>query len=335
MRVAPKPLPTFVILSLLLLVLFALDLSVGSLDISFGDIFASLTGRETENSKIVEMFRLPKACAAVFAGVSLSVSGLQMQTVFRNPLADPYVLGVSSGAGLGVALFTIGLSSLPLVAPLREFGAYLSALGGSALTLALVLAVSARMKDIMSVLILGVMFGSGISAIITILQYFGSAAEVKTYVIWTMGSLGSIPVDKLWIPACALLVGTAIAIISVKPLNALLPGETYAKSAGVNLRRTRNLVFLGTSILTGTTTAFCGPIGFIGIAVPHIARMIFRRADHRILLPGTMLMGACLMLVCDIASQSLIPDLTLPINSVAALLGIPVIVFVIATRTSD
>jgi iron complex transport system permease protein len=334
MRVVTKPLPTLAVLSLLLLVLFALDLSVGSLDLSFDDIRAALTGGETENSKIVSMFRLPKACAAVFAGVSLSVSGLQMQTMFRNPLADPYVLGVSSGAGLGVALFTIGFSSLPLIAPLREFGAYLAALGGSALTLALVLAVSSRMKDIMSVLILGVMFGSGISAIISILQYFGSAAEVKTYVIWTMGSLGSIPTGKLWIPAVALFVGTAISVVAVKPLNALLPGETYAKSAGVNIRRTRNLVFLGTSILTGTTTAFCGPIGFIGIAVPHIVRMIFRRADHRILLPGTMLTGACLMLLCDIASQSLIKDLTLPVNSVAALLGIPVIIFVIATQRS-
>jgi iron complex transport system permease protein len=334
MRGAPRPLPTLVVLSLLLLVLFACDLCVGSLDLSFGDIMAALTGGETENSKIVSMFRLPKAFAAVFAGVSLSVSGLQMQTMFRNPLADPYVLGVSSGAGLGVALFTIGFSSLSIVEPLREFGAYLSALGGSALALALVLAVSSRMKDIMSVLILGVMFGSGISAIISILQYFGSAAEVKTYVIWTMGSLGSIPTDKLWIPAVALFAGTTISVVSVKPLNALLPGETYAKSAGVNIRRTRNLVFLGTSILTGTTTAFCGPIGFIGIAVPHIVRMIFRRADHRILLPGTMLAGACLMLLCDIASQSLISDLTLPVNSVAALLGIPVIIFVIATHRS-
>jgi iron complex transport system permease protein len=314
----------------LLATLFVVDLTIGSVDISLKDIMDSFFGKEISASKILYKFRLPKACIAVFTGVSLSVAGLQMQTIFRNPLADPYVLGVSSGAGLGVALFIMGASSFAIVESLRDFGTYAAALGGSSIVLILILLVSTRVKDVMSVLILGVMFGSGISAIISILQYFGASAGVKTYVIWTMGSLSSVSSDKILLMGCALLAGIIISIYSIKPLNALLLGENYAKSMGVNIQRSRNVVFFGTSILTGTATAFCGPIGFIGIAVPHLTRMLFRQADHRILMPGTMLIGSCIMLLCDILSQCIIKDITLPINSITALLGIPVIIFVIA-----
>ncbi|MDR1594002.1 MAG: iron ABC transporter permease [Prevotellaceae bacterium] len=320
----------FTTLGCLLTALFILDLTVGSVDISLKDIRDSLFGEDIAASKILYRFRLPKACVAVFTGVSLSVAGLQMQTIFRNPLADPYVLGVSSGAGLGVALFIMGASSFAVVESLRDLGTYVAALGGSSIVLILILLVSTRVKDVMSVLILGVMFGSGISAIISILQYFGASAGVKTYVLWTMGSLGSVSSDKIPLMGCALLAGVLISIFSIKPLNALLLGENYAKSMGVNIQRSRNFVFLGTSILTGTATAFCGPIGFIGIAVPHLTRMLFRQADHRILMPGTMLIGSCIMLLCDILSQCIIKDVTLPINSITALLGIPVIIFVIA-----
>jgi iron complex transport system permease protein len=187
----------------------------------------------------------------------------------------------------------------------------------------------------MSVLILGVMFGSGISAIISILQYFSPSAGVKTYVIWTMGSLASVSTDKLPMMGVALLTGVMISVYSVKPLNALLLGENYARSMGVNIRRSRNIVFLGTSILAGTATAFCGPIGFIGIAVPHLTRILFRQADHRILMPGTMLIGACIMLLCDILSQCIVKGIALPINSITALLGIPVIIIVIAKRVKN
>jgi iron complex transport system permease protein len=318
----------FASLGCLLTILFATDLTVGAVDLSLKDVWNSLWGEETNASQIVYKFRLPKACVAVFTGVSLSVAGLQMQTIFRNPLADPYVLGVSSGAGLGVALFIMGVSSFAIVESLRDLGTYAAALCGSSMVLILILLVSSRMKDVMSVLILGVMFGSGISAIISILQYFGASAGVKTYVIWTMGSLGSVSSDKIPLMGCASLVGVALSIYSIKPLNALLLGDRYAKSMGVNIRRSRNIVFLGTSILTGTATAFCGPIGFIGIAVPHLARMLFRQADHRVLMPGTMLTGACIMLFCDILSQCVVKDITLPINSVTALLGLPVIIFV-------
>jgi iron complex transport system permease protein len=320
----------FALLSCLLAILFITDLTVGSFDLSLKDVWASFFGEEVNASKILYRFRLPKACVAIFTGISLSVAGLQMQTIFRNPLADPYVLGVSSGAGLGVALFIMGASSFVVMESLRDLGTYVAALGGSSIVLILILLVSSRVKDVMSVLILGVMFGSGISAIISILQYFGASAGVKSYVIWTMGSLGSVSSGKILPMGCALLVGVVISIYSIKPLNALLLGENYAKSMGVNIQRSRNIVFLGTSILTGIATAFCGPIGFIGIAVPHLTRMLFRQADHRILMPGTMLIGSCIMLLCDITSQCIIKDVTLPINSITALLGIPVIIFVIA-----
>jgi iron complex transport system permease protein len=312
-----------------MVVLFISDLLVGFVELSLSDVFASLFGEEVNATKILYKFRLPKSCVAVFTGVSLSVAGLQMQTIFRNPLADPYVLGVSSGAGLGVALFIMGVSSFTIIEPLRSAGTYMAALGGSASVMVLILLVSSRVKDVMSVLILGVMFGSGISAIISILQYFGDSAGVKTYVIWTMGSLGSVSSDKLLLMGVALILGLIISIYSIKSLNVLLLGETYAKSSGVNIQRSRNLIFLGTSILTGTATAFCGPIGFIGISVPHLTRMLFRQSDHRTLMPGAMLIGACIMLLCDIISQSIVKDVTLPINSITALLGIPVIIFVI------
>jgi iron complex transport system permease protein len=319
----------FTALGCLLAILFIVDLTVGSVELSLKEIWDSLFGEETNASKIVYKFRLPKACVAVFTGVSLSVAGLQMQTIFRNPLADPYVLGISSGAGLGMALFIMGASSFAIMESLRDLGTYAAALGGSSIVLILILLVSSRVKDVMSVLLLGVMFGSGISAIISILQYFSASAGVKSYVIWTMGSLSSVSSDRILLMGCALLAGIVLSVYSIKPLNALLLGENYAKSMGVNIRRSRNIVFIGTSILAGTATAFCGPIGFIGIAVPHLTRMLFRQADHRILMPGTMLIGACIMLLCDILSQCIIKDVILPINSITALLGVPVIILVI------
>jgi len=325
----------FALLSILLVVVFIANLAVdsSSVNISLKDIWNTFfCGETSQASQLLYKFRLPKACVAVFVGVSLSVAGLQMQTIFRNPLADPYILGVSSGAGLGVALFI--MASFALIEPLRNIGMYVSAWGGSAFVLILILIISMRVKDMMSVLILGVLFGSGISAIISILQYFSTDAGVKTYVIWTMGSIGSVTSDKFLLMSIALTVGLAISIYSIKPLNALLLGENYARSMGVNVSRARNTIFLGTSILTGTATAFCGPIGFIGIAVPHITRMLFRQADHRILMPATMLVGAIIMLFCDIVSQSLIKGITFPINSITALFGIPVIIFVIITYNS-
>ena len=319
----------FIVLAVMVAVLFAVDLAVGATAVSLNDIFRTLTGEEVGIAgKILLNFRLPKAVVAILVGMSLSVSGLQMQTIFRNPLADPYVLGVSAGSGLGVALFIMGTSFLAS-GPLLSLGVYPAAWAGSAVVLIMILAVSTRIRDAMTVLILGVMFGGAASAAISILQYFSSESSLKIYMIWTMGSLGAVASDKLPIMISASFAGLLLSIFSIKPLNVLLLGETYARSAGLNVRRARNLVFLGTGVLTGTVTAFCGPIGFVGIAVPHIARMIFRRADHKVLMPGVMLIGAVMMLSCDIISQIVKPGTTLPINSITSLLGIPVIVFVI------
>lgn len=319
----------FILLLTLLVILFLFDLTVGAQNTAITDIVKVLLGHQVDSttSNILLHFRLPKAIVAICVGVALSTGGLQMQTLFRNPLADPYILGVSSGAGLGVALFLMGLSSFTLLEPMRNLGIYAAAWLGSGIVLVLILLVSTRMRDVMSVLILGIMFGSAISAIINILQYFSSQAMLKTYVVWTMGSLGAVSMDKLPMMVIGILLGVLLSLYSIKPLNALLLGESYARSMGVNVRRTRTIIFLATSILTGTITAFCGPIGFVGIAVPHIARMLFREANHRILMPAVMLLGAIIMLFCDILSQ--LTKVVLPINSITALLGIPIIIYVV------
>ena len=316
-------------LSVAAVVLFAVDLSVGSVAIPLRDVWAALTGGDVAAStaKIVCGIRLLKAVTAVIAGAALAVSGLQMQTLFRNPLAGPYVLGISSGASLGVALFILGI---PL---LGSFGGTLfSSLGiagaawvGSAAILAVIAAVSRRIKDIMVILILGMMFSSGVGAVVQILQYLSREESLKSFVVWTMGSLGDVTADKLWLLAGAAAVGAVVAVVCVKPLNLLLLGEHYARTMGLDVRRTRLLVFLSTTLLAGTVTAFCGPIGFVGLAVPHVARIIFRNADHRVLLPASALTGVVTLLVCDICSKWL----ALPVNTVTALLGIPVVVWVV------
>lgn len=279
--------------------------------------------------RILFDFRLPKAAVALLAGGALSASGLLMQTIFRNPLAGPYVLGVSSGASLGVALCLLGTPLIGTIGIARDLGVAMSAWIGAAAILLLVMAVSGRIKDIMAVLILGMMFGSAASAFVDVLQYFSSDTALKGFVIWSMGSLGGLSQGQLLILGACVAGGLLLAAGSVKSLNLLLLGEGYARSMGVSIPRVRSIIFLATSLLAGSVTAFCGPIGFVGIAVPHIARMIFRRADHRILLPASIVIGANLMLLCDIVSQLPGADLILPINTITALLGIPVVVMVV------
>ena len=324
----------FISLSALCLILFAWDMMVGSVGIAFGDVWAALTGGDCDpvKAKIIIDIRLIKALMAIFAGAALSVSGLQMQTLFRNPLAGPYVLGVSSGASLGVALFLLGMPLLGISlgdSAVSSLGVVGAAWIGSALIMSVVLAVTARIKDIMVVLILGMMFGSAASAVVEILQYLSPEGALKSFVVWTMGSLGSVSLSQLWVMAPVMTVGLALSVSLIKPLNAMLLGENYASTMGINIRRTRLLISTITVMLAGTVTAFCGPIGFIGLAVPHIARMIFREADHRVMMPASMLLGALIMLFCDIASQLPANDMTLPINTVTALIGIPVVVVVI------
>lgn len=319
----------FCTLSALVVLLFAADIAVGSVNIPLREIWATLTGGECDavTAKIIIDIRLIKAFVAILAGAALSVSGLQMQTLFRNPLAGPYVLGVSSGASLGVALFILGAPLLgftasPLLTTLGTAGA---AWLGAAAILALVASVSRRIKDIMVILILGMMIGSAVSAIVQILQYLSNEEALKSFIVWTMGSLGDVTSSQLLLVAPAIIAGLIIAISVIKPMNMLLLGESYARTMGLNISRTRTLILLSTTLLAGTVTAFCGPIGFIGLAIPHVARILFRNADHRILLPAAAMAGAISLLVCDIFSKLL----ALPVNTITALLGIPIVIWVV------
>jgi iron complex transport system permease protein len=315
----------FTALGLLTAALFIADLAVGSVAVPLGDVWAALTGGSCDpaTSDIILKIRLLKAVTALFAGAALAAGGLEMQTLFRNPLAGPYVLGVSSGAGLGVALFLLGAPLLGVAG--HSFVRSLGVAGAAWLGSALVMAVSRRIKDIMVILILGMMLGSGISSVVEILQYLSSEAALKSFVIWTMGSLGDVTGSQLALLLPVVTAGLALAVAVIKPLNLLLLGENYARTMGLNVQRTRTLIFLSTVLLAGTVTAFCGPVGFIGLAVPHLARMLFASADHRILMPGSMLAGAALLLVCDLVAKSL----ALPINTITALMGIPVVIFVV------
>ncbi|MBR5812034.1 MAG: iron ABC transporter permease [Alistipes sp.] len=319
----------FISLSALCLILFAWDMMVGSVGIAFSDVWAALTGGDCDpvKAKIIIDIRLIKALMAIFAGAALSVSGLQMQTLFRNPLAGPYVLGVSSGASLGVALFILGapLMGMASVGAFSTLGLAGAAWIGAAAILAAVSAVSRRIKDIMVILILGMMIGSAVSAIVQILQYMSNEESLKSFVVWTMGSLGDVTTSQLWLVAPAIIAGLAIAVALIKPMNLLMLGEPYARTMGLNIVRTRGLILLSTTLLAGTITAFCGPIGFIGLAMPHLSRILLRDADHRKLMPAAALTGAVAMLLCDIFSKML----TLPVNTITALLGIPIVIWVV------
>ncbi len=325
----------FFILGLLFLLLLVADLLLGSVIVPLKQIFLSVFPSSETNKTfqtIILNFRLPKAITAILTGAALSVSGLQMQTVFRNPLAGPFVLGISAGASLGVALFVLGFSSVVALGTVTITGAWPLAIVawiGSFLVMLLVLYVSARVNDIMTILILGILFTSAVSAIVSILQYFSSESMLKAFIIWTMGSLGSVTNAQLSVMAPAIILGILLAFFKMKDLNAFLLGENYARSLGVKIISSRIVIFLSTSLLAGTITAFCGPIGFIGIAVPHICRVIFKTSNHLVLVPAVILTGSIVMLFSDIVSQLPGMQTTLPINSVTAIIGIPVIMWMI------
>lgn len=323
----------FCLLALAAVALFVVDLATGAVPLSLREVGAALTGDAAPaTAKIVRSIRLVKALVAVAAGASLAVSGLQMQTLFRNPLAGPYVLGISSGASLGVALFILGA---PLIGAAgggiaASIGMAGAAWAGAAAVLIVIAAVSRRIRDVMAILILGMMFSSGVGAVVQVLQYLSHEEALKSFVVWTMGSLGDVTSAQLSLLLPAVATGLLLSTATIKPLNLLLLGEQYARTMGLDLRRARLLIFLSTTLLAGTVTAFCGPIGFVGLAVPHVARMLFRNADHRILMPGAALTGAVVLLVCDIISKWL----TLPVNTITALFGIPVVVWVVVRNQS-
>lgn len=325
----------WIVLSLLLVILFISDIFIGSVYIPVKDVFKIIFGQPTDHPEyltIIYRFRFPKALTALFAGFALSVSGLQMQTIFKNPLAGPYVLGISAGASLGVAIVVMGISSFAVVSQLGILGHWVIVIAawiGAGSILFLILMVSLRVKDIMTILILGIMFGSATAAIVNILQYFSNESMLKAFVVWTMGSLGGVSVTQLKVLIPGIVFGLMISFLSIKILNAMLVGENYAKSMGLNVRLSRFLIFFSTSLLAGSITAFCGPIGFIGIAVPHIARLVFKTANHNVLLPGTLIIGGIVLLFSDIISQLPGKESTLPINSITALVGIPIVIWII------
>lgn len=318
----------FAVLAILTVLLLLVDIGAGSVKLSIKEVADALLGQSDDAavSKIVVDIRLIKGIVAIIAGVALSISGLQMQTMFRNPLAGPYVLGVSSGASLAVALFILGAPGVGAQTGIMStLGMTGAALLGSGFVLALVAVVGRRIKDIMVVLILGMMVSSGISAIVQILQYMSSDEALKSFVVWTMGSLGNVTAEQLPILVAVVFIGLVLAIATIKSLNLLLLGEEYAVTMGYNSRRGRTMVLVSTALLAGSVTAFCGPIGFIGLALPHVARVIFGTADHRILIPGVALTGATVMLGCDIVSKLLV----IPINAITALIGIPIVIWIV------
>ena len=319
---------------------FLLSLTLGSVEIPLKDILKILVGGDVERrtwSTIVLKFRLPKAITATLAGSALAVAGLQMQTLFRNPLADPYVLGINSGASLGVALVVLsvgvaGVSATSMLAGLGlagNFGLVAAASIGAGLLLGLMLIVAGRVRSTMTLLIMGLMVGYAASALVSLLLYFSIAERIQAYISWTFGSFGGVTWSQLQVLAPVVIVALITGLALAKSLNALLLGETYARSMGLNVRRARLGIIASAAVLSGAITAFCGPVGFIGIAVPHLCRGLFYTSDHRILLPASALLGAILALGADIIAQMPGTQIVLPLNAVTALIGAPVVAWVI------
>ncbi len=328
----------FFTLVLSLAVVLLLNISLGSVSIPLKNVFYSLTfgnvGKETWDYIIVN-YRLPKAITAIIVGMGLSISGLLMQTLFRNPLAGPDVLGLSSGASLGVAIVVLGASFLPIGVSgilLSSYGVVLASSTGSFLVLLGILAVAQRLRDTMAILIVGLMFASLTSAVVGTLTYFSTAEELQKFTFWAMGNLGNLSWVSLAILSFCVAVGLSLSLVCVKPLDALLLGENYARSLGMNYKRTRLILILATSLLAGSTTAFVGPVAFIGLAVPHIAKLVFQTSNHTILFWSSLLFGAIIMLICDSISQLPGADLTLPINAVTSMFGAPIVIYLLIRK---
>ncbi len=327
----------FILLTVVLLFCFLVNISLGSVSIPIPSIFGSLFGtiENTTWEVIVTDFRLPKAITAILVGSGLGISGLLMQTLFRNPLAGPFVLGISSGASLGVALVILGsglFGGLFATALISKWSIVIAASLGSFLVLLAVLAVSSKVRDTMAILIIGLMFGSITAAVVSVLSYFSSAEQLQQYIFWGFGSLSNLSWNELLIFFGIYAAGILLSIASIKGLNSLLLGDNYAKSLGVNLKRSRLIIILATSLIAGTVTAFAGPIAFIGLAIPHLTRQIFKTSNHKVLLPAVFLFGAIVMLICDSIAQVPASDYTLPINAITALVGAPVVIWLLVRQ---
>lgn len=330
----------FSALTLLLLLSLLLNISFGQVAIPFQEIFKSIFGSDATKATwdyIIINYRIPKAITAILVGVGLSISGLLMQTLFRNPLAGPYVLGLSSGSSLGVAFVILGAGLLPVFLSeilLSSFGIILASCLGSFLVLLLIILVSRRLRDTATILIVGLMFSSFASAIVSVLTYFGSAEQLQKFTFWSMGSLGNLTWESIFILSIAVLVGLVLSMFSLKPLDALLLGENYAMSMGLNIKKARYIIIIATSILAGSITAFAGPIAFVGLAVPHLSKLLFQTSNHLILFWSTILIGAIIMLFCDMVSQLPGFDFTLPINAITSIIGAPIVIWLLMRKRS-
>jgi len=329
---------TFVLLAITLALIALINISLGSVYIPLKQIFLSLLDGQVEKESwksIILNYRLPKAITAIIVGSGLSISGLLMQTLFRNPLAGPFVLGISSGASLGVAILILGASFFGANITAYAFtnwGQAVAASIGAFLVLLAVMLAALKVRNTMSILIIGLMFGSLTAAVISVLAYFSSANQLQQYLFWSFGSLGNLSWNEISALSVIFLIGISLVIFIVKPLNSLLLGENYAKSMGVNVKQTRNITLISTSLLTGVITAFSGPIAFIGLAVPHLTKLLFNTSNHKTLIPAVAICGAIIMLICDSIAQLPSSEYTLPINAITSLFGAPIIIWLLVRK---
>ncbi len=327
-------------MTLSLLFLLVLNISLGQIAIPFKEVCKSLIGSQASKESweyIIFNYRLPKAITAILVGFGLSICGLLMQTLFRNPLAGPYVLGLSSGSSLGVAFIILGTAYLPSFVSeifLSPYGIMIASCIGSSVVLLAVVYVSQRLRDTAAILIIGLMFSSFTSAIVNVLTYFSTAEQLQKFTFWSMGNLGNLSWVQILILSISVIIGLFLSLMNIKALDALLLGENYAKSLGINYNKTKLTIILATSILAGSITAFVGPIAFIGLAVPHIAKMVFQTSNHWILFWSTLLFGSIIMLICDIVSQMPGMNVTLPINAITSIIGAPVVIWLLVRKRS-
>ncbi|MGS0524077.1 FecCD family ABC transporter permease [Zobellia nedashkovskayae] len=329
---------SFILLITALIIALGINISLGSVSIPFSETLHSVFGGAIENTAweyIIWNYRIPKAFTAVLVGGGLSLSGLLMQTLFRNPLAGPFVLGISSGASLGAAFLIMGsatLTSLFGLSLVTDISLAIVSSIGSFLVLLAVITVASKVKDTMALLIIGLMFGSISAAIVSVLSYFSNAEKLQQFVYWSFGSVGNLSWHQLGLLFIIVIIGVILGVLSIKPLNALLLGENYARSLGVNLKRSRYLIIIATGLLAGGVTAFAGPIAFIGLAVPHLTRQVFNTTEHRILVPAVLVYGAILMLICDTIAQLPNSAEVLPINAITSILGAPVVIWLLIRK---
>ncbi|WP_167964586.1 FecCD family ABC transporter permease [Saonia flava] len=338
MRVQKTYQLSFILLLFALFICFCLNISLGSVSIPFGDVINSIFSGDVKQESwryIVQNYRIPKAITAILVGGGLSLSGLLMQTLFRNPLAGPFVLGISSGASLGAALLIMGTSLFSGILTFDIVNNITLAIAssiGSFLVLLTVMVVASRIKDTMALLIIGLMFGSITAALVSVLAYFSNAENLQRYIYWSFGSVGNLSWVQVGILFIVFISGLLLSIILMKTLNAFLLGENYAKSLGVNIKQKRFLIILATGLLAGGITAFAGPIAFVGLAVPHLTRQIFNTTDHNILVPAVVIYGAILMLLCDILAQLPTSAYVLPINAITSIIGAPVVIWLLVRK---